>query len=711
MTYRFPRLRLMKLAALAAACLALRISAAADDFSLPVASGTHRFDFEADRVDYNRTDGSIHLRGNVELNEHDRPSGLAQRKVRGEDFTVYPSSKIVISPDQLLVEDGVNVMLGDSGEFDWVDRKAHMINAEATYEPWRILRARDMRIDGSTVVFKGAEFTSCDLRKPHYRFRASTFKVIPGHKVSAFNAMLYWGSMPVFYFPYIYKQLGTDNPYVTRVFPGFSDDLGFYLQTVTIYHPVPSFTSRLYLDYYAKRSVGVGTELTYNDPGNFIGTVSGYNIKESQGGPDRWGLYGGYWLRLTGGLTNAGGGVLYFTQGDWRLMSDPMFNNTYFRSNPYAVSPDEKINFAVVRQSAYTTTRVSVSRTDTATTDNTDFYRSAESKPRLDFSTAQLGSKKIPFLTSFTGYFDSTQVTGSTFYNQQAGGRATITRAIPIIRRVSLTPTLYYDESLLWPRNADGSYNAPQYVGRYSGGATLRVDNALGTLDTTYLYVRRLSSGTFNVDKSAADRGEETNKVTVEQFWLPHPKVYARLGSGFDFHWQEGDTRVFYQRLQPIYGQVGINPTDKMSLFGRVDYTSGDGIQAVLMQSTFGLPKSNNYTVGFTNYKSAPSNYYVTQTFGIYPKNSTWAMDVTLGALVRCHSFAFYDMRFFNRRFTLYKDFHDLKTMWTFSSRTGSREFSFNIALKFNQYAARPVSDRETEQFWRPWRTDPDSRD
>lgn len=708
MTRLFPRA--LKLAALLTAGLAARCFAA-EEFSLPEpSSGTHRFNFEADRADYNRSDGSIRLRGNVSLNERERPGGLAQRKVRGEDFTVYPSSRVVLSPQKLLVEDGVNVIMGDSGEFDWTGRKAHLTNAEATYEPWRILRARDVTIDGSTSVFKGAEFTSCDEKKPHYRFKASTLKVIPGRRVTAFNAMLYMGSTPVFYFPYIYRPLGTENPYVTRVFPGFSDDLGFYIQTVTIYHPTPKLSTRLYLDYYAKRSVGVGTELTYNDPGNFIGTISGYNIKESHGGPDRWGLYGGYWLRLKGGLDTTGG-VLYYTQGDMRLMSDPDFNNTYFKSNPYAVSPDQKVNAAVVRQGAYTTTRLSVSRTDTATADKKDFYRSAESKPRMDFSTAQLGAKYIPFLTSFSSYFDSTQVTGSTFYNQQAGGRATITRSIPLIRRVTLTPTLYYDESLLWPRNSDGSYNAPQYVGRYSAGGTLRVDNPLGTLDTTYTYVRRLSNGTFNVDRDAADRGEELNKVTMEQFWLPHPKVYARFGSGYDFHWQPGDTRVFYQRLQPIFGQVGVNPNDRMSLFGRVDYTSGEGIQAVLVQSTFGLPKSNNYTLGFTNYKSAPSSYYVTQTFGIYPKNATWAMDVTLGSLVRCQGFAFDDLRLFNRSFTFYKDFHDFKTLWTYRARTGSQEFAFNVMLKFNEYQTRPVSDRETEQFWRPWRTDPDSRD
>ena len=59
--------------------------------------------------------------------------------------------------------------------------------------------------------------------------------------------------------------------------------------------------------------------------------LSVYRIRESGTEHDRWGMNGGYWHSLN--RFNESDSVSYYSQSSFRLLSDPEFNNDYFRTN------------------------------------------------------------------------------------------------------------------------------------------------------------------------------------------------------------------------------------------------------------------------------------------------------------------------------------------------------------------------------------------
>ena len=53
----------------------------------------------------------------------------------------------------------------------------------------------------------GGSFTSCELKEPHYHFRADRVKVVPGKRLVARSAVLHVGGVPVLWLPFIFQDL------------------------------------------------------------------------------------------------------------------------------------------------------------------------------------------------------------------------------------------------------------------------------------------------------------------------------------------------------------------------------------------------------------------------------------------------------------------------------------------------------------------------
>ncbi|HOX07591.1 MAG TPA: LPS assembly protein LptD [Planctomycetota bacterium] len=69
--------------------------------------------------------------------------------------------------------------------------------------------------------------SSCDFAEPHWRFRASSADYYPGRKVQSFNNVVYLGPVPVFYLPYMARDLSHDYPWTTWQV-GKSSEWGYY---------------------------------------------------------------------------------------------------------------------------------------------------------------------------------------------------------------------------------------------------------------------------------------------------------------------------------------------------------------------------------------------------------------------------------------------------------------------------------------------------
>jgi lipopolysaccharide assembly outer membrane protein LptD (OstA) len=117
-----------------------------------------------------------------------------------------------------------------------------------------------------TYSATNAYFTTDDHPEPDYRIRAKRIVVVPGRFIEARQAILYLGSVPVFYFPVFRKSLDR-HPNNFEFTPGFRSSWGPYLLSSYNWYASEHLHGSLNLDLRAGRGVGGGPDLWFGRPG------------------------------------------------------------------------------------------------------------------------------------------------------------------------------------------------------------------------------------------------------------------------------------------------------------------------------------------------------------------------------------------------------------------------------------------------------------
>jgi len=153
------------------------------------------------------------------------------------------------------------------------------------YDAFFIKGGHAERATNGDIEIKDAKMTTCEYIKDnheHYSITASTIKVWPDDKtrhdrkymvdadhynILAYNAVLRFFNVPVFYFPIFYKPAWDHGPGV-RFRAGNSSDWGYFVQLKKSFDiplppkiygwPSPTTTATVLSDYYSKRGFGLG---------------------------------------------------------------------------------------------------------------------------------------------------------------------------------------------------------------------------------------------------------------------------------------------------------------------------------------------------------------------------------------------------------------------------------------------------------------------
>lgn len=691
-------------------------------YELPSSTGVPHVFFESDEADFDRAADRLNLKGHVKLTEKEREGGLPGRIMKADEFTMFPSSHIAVSTGPVLVQEGMDALYGESGRFNTSTREGSLQGVSGVYGTWRV-KGRSLDLSDKKHVYKKAVITSCDADKPHFHINVSKLSVVPKRRLLGYNALFFLGDIPVFYSPFFYKPVksGEDQGALTTIQPGYDSRNGAFVKTTTLLKPGKKSSGKLFLDYMSNRGVGMGAEVNYNDPDNFRGSFSGYRISDSSGAlVDRWGVTGGHWMAMKKGTASCSTCAVsanYFSQSQFRLLSDTQFNNDFFRSNPFAVSADMNASMAVVRQTAKTTTRLSFSRQDNQKPGTVFFQKAVETRPRLDFNTAPILIKGVPLVNTFSAYFDNTQYGENDVFHKTGGARFNTTRTVRLVKGLNLTPSAYYDQTVIFgQRLADGSDQKQKLVGRYGTGVNLRYDSLIGTLDLTHSYVRRLKADSFSVDSEASDRGEEANLISFENFIRPSRQIFARVASAYDLrHSPAYSPARGVERVRPIIGEIGYTPNPDINVFARNEFDLIKSNRAFFIQADVGNIEKNHMGLGISHYSSSPSDYIINQTAAWRPQGSSWRLELFLRYIAIVPPDmpgGFRTLIFFAKGLTIYKDFHDFRTRWNLNYRPGGvREISFQLDLKMNDPTRKRLGSRESDDFWRPWRRELDVRD
>jgi hypothetical protein len=130
--------------------------------------------------------------------------------------------------------------------------------------------------------------SSCDFAEPHWCFAATSADYYPGRKVQSYNNVIYLGPVPVFYLPYMARDLSHDYPWTTWQL-GKSSKWGYYGLSkwgLDLPHE-PSWVVqpqhlKLDADYRQERGWAYGGSIEYDVLPHGRGTFDSYFLREDQ---------------------------------------------------------------------------------------------------------------------------------------------------------------------------------------------------------------------------------------------------------------------------------------------------------------------------------------------------------------------------------------------------------------------------------------------
>jgi hypothetical protein len=133
-----------------------------------------------------------------------------------ENENLYADSVVLNGETQYLIAFGKSKLINNKGEevdseegpffYHTESKIGTVVGGRTRWEIWNV--EGNFTLEGSdTLWVKGGHFTSCDLPEPHYRFEADKIKLILGHIVVAWPVRLYFGDVPVFWFPFMAQDI------------------------------------------------------------------------------------------------------------------------------------------------------------------------------------------------------------------------------------------------------------------------------------------------------------------------------------------------------------------------------------------------------------------------------------------------------------------------------------------------------------------------
>lgn len=686
--------------------------------------------FSADQAQADPYAKTVRLTGNVQMTQQTQDGQT--RTATGQDITLDQLNTTFTSVGPMRVQTESGVLQGDNVSVNYQTKDFYAENIETEYPPLRVLSAQSVSAQNGTERLKKAVLTCCDQNPPHYTITLGNVKISPEKRVFGTNALFKLDGVPLLWLPVYWRSLESKKPWTTYVDFTQSGSTGFGLLTSSVFTEVPVFRPKINLDYYTKSGVGIGLELMANKTEKLKGTSEVYYINDRSSKDEdytvngrpfqlqdtkRWGIRGGYWWEMYDSSDHFKNptGALYQFQTQFRMVSDPYFNDSFFRGNPYIFTPDQQTNFSLSRQSRASTLRVSYTQEDIFDWSKGEFVAKERNLPQVDYTLMPFNDPLLGLTHHLEVNFNNTSLMEKSWH-RQGRARWTTQKSIRLARGWTFLPSVFYDQHLTLE---DASYqNKDAWVGRVGTDLNLQTETWLGTLDTGYQYTRRLSTGTIKLDHTSADQGEERNRLYIQNYFRPTFNTYVKLGAGLSLVNHDGvenSWKHLKHRIEPFLVEAGYTSSNgAVHLFVQDLYDLTEKNQAFVAQTNFrikgqllglGVNNYDDHRDPYSLYQISSDRYTFTTTFGLRLPNASWTLDLGTGIqLERSHVEAF------NKLFRFSKHFHDAIVELTIRDRNDNLSFTFRFNILCGG-KGRPAQQQQADQYWYPWRTQNDLRD
>ena len=203
---------------------------------------------------------------------------------------VYVATLDVLADGQVRIQQGEQVWASEHVRYNF---RTHQMEAQQfrTGKPPVFAEGAGLYGDTTNRVYyaTNATLTTDDIAQPAFKLRAKRIRIVPNEKIEAWNATLYAGDVPVFYFPYYTRNLGVHANNFNFT-PGYRSLYGpFILGTYTWYWG-DDLDGALHLDYRQKRGVGLGPDVNYRFGPWGYGTLKYYYTHDDDSNVDGLGV-------------------------------------------------------------------------------------------------------------------------------------------------------------------------------------------------------------------------------------------------------------------------------------------------------------------------------------------------------------------------------------------------------------------------------------
>jgi LPS-assembly protein len=185
----------------------------------------------------------------------------------GNTVLTADSASINQGTGEVLADGNVHIEQGDeiwTGEHIRYNFKTHQMQSEQ-FRMGRspvFMSGKELTGDVTNQTYNArhAFATTDDVKDPVTRVRASRIKIVPGKYVEMWNAVLFVGDVPAFYFPYYRRNLGPHANNLNFI-AGYRTSYGAYILNTYTWWLNDTVNGQLHLDYRSERGVGLGPDL------------------------------------------------------------------------------------------------------------------------------------------------------------------------------------------------------------------------------------------------------------------------------------------------------------------------------------------------------------------------------------------------------------------------------------------------------------------
>ena len=206
------------------------------------------------RMDYDPASGVVHYTQGICINH-------------GNTVLTADSASLNQQTGEAVADGHVRIEMGDQlwvGEHITYNFKTHQMRSEQfrTGKPPVFAAGRELDGDvtNGTYNARHAMVTTDDVSDPIFRIRASHIKIVPGKYIEMWNAVLFAGDVPAFYFPYYRRNIGPHANNWNFV-GGFRTSYGPYIMDTYTWWLNDAVDGKFHVDYREKRGPGVGPDL------------------------------------------------------------------------------------------------------------------------------------------------------------------------------------------------------------------------------------------------------------------------------------------------------------------------------------------------------------------------------------------------------------------------------------------------------------------